>query len=88
MWARQKSEKYLINNNPSQVGQKKPGELWEYPYQTFTVDVMSFGPQTKLEVQGKARHEAGRRRNSECKINLSSRDSLAAMAVSRPTAQR
>jgi len=49
---------------------------------------MNFGSQTKLEVQGKARHEAARRRNSECKINLSSRNSLAAMAVSRPTAQR
>ena len=49
---------------------------------------MNFGPQTKLEVQGKARHEAARRRNSECKINLSSRNSLAAMAVNRPTAQR
>ena len=42
---------------------------------------MNFGPQTKLEVQGKARHEAAERRNSECKINLSSRNSLAAMAV-------
>jgi len=31
---------------------------------------MNFGPQTKLEVQGKARHEAARRRNSECKINV------------------
>ena len=49
---------------------------------------MNFGPQTKLEVQGKARHEAAGRRNSECKVNLSSRNSLAAMAVSRPTAQR
>jgi len=49
---------------------------------------MNFGPQTKLEVQGKARREAARRRNSESKINLSSRNSLAAMAVSRPTAQR
>ena len=49
---------------------------------------MNFGPQTKLEVLGKARHEAIRRRNSECKINLSSRNSLAAMAVSRPAAQR
>jgi len=29
---------------------------------------MNFGPQTKLEVQGKARHKAARRRNSECKI--------------------
>jgi len=45
---------------------------------------MNFGPQTKLEVQGKAGHEAARRRNSECKIKYS----LAAMAVSRPTAQR
>jgi len=43
---------------------------------------MNFGPQTKLEVQGKARHEASRRRNSECKISLSNRDSLAAIAVS------
>ena len=42
---------------------------------------MNFVPQTKLEVQGKARHEAARRRNSECKINLCSRNSLAAMAV-------
>ena len=33
---------------------------------------MNFGPQTKLEVRGKARHEAARLRNSECKINLSS----------------
>jgi len=49
---------------------------------------MKFGPQTKIEVQGKARHEAARRRNSECKINLSSRNSLSVMAVSRPTAQR
>jgi len=49
---------------------------------------MNFGPQKKLEVQGKARHEAAERRNSECKINLSSRNSLAAMAVSRPTAHR
>ena len=49
---------------------------------------MNFGPQAKLEVQFKARHEATRRRNSECKINLSSRNSLAAMAVSSPTAQR
>jgi len=47
---------------------------------------MNFGPQTKLEVQGKARHEAARRCNSECKINLSSRNSLAAMAINRPTA--
>ena len=46
---------------------------------------MNFGPQTKLEVQGKARQEAARHRNSECKINLSSRNSL---AVSRPTAAR
>jgi len=45
---------------------------------------MNFGPQTKLDVQGKARHEAARPRNSECKINLSSsRNSLAAMVVSR-----
>ena len=44
---------------------------------------MNFGPQPKLEVQGKARHEAAGRRNSECNINLSSRNSLAAMAVSR-----
>ena len=36
---------------------------------------MNFGPQTKVEVQGKARHEAARRRNSECKINLNSRNS-------------
>jgi len=28
VWAHQKSEKYLINYNPSQVGQKKPGEVW------------------------------------------------------------
>jgi len=28
VWLHQKSEKYLINYNPSQVGQKKPGELW------------------------------------------------------------
>ena len=50
---------------------------------------MNFGPQTKLDVQGKARHEVARPLNSECKINLSSsRNSLAAMAVSRPTAQR
>jgi len=28
MWAYQKFEKYLINYNPSQVGQKKTGELW------------------------------------------------------------
>ena len=48
---------------------------------------MNFGPQTKLEVQGKARYEAARRRNSECKVNLSSRNSLAAITV-RPTAQR
>ena len=27
-WAYQKSEKKLINYSPSQVGQKKPGELW------------------------------------------------------------
>ena len=27
VWARQKSEKNLINYNPSQVGQKKPSEL-------------------------------------------------------------
>ena len=27
VWAGQKSEKYLINYIPSQVGQKKPGEL-------------------------------------------------------------
>jgi len=43
---------------------------------------MNFGPQTKLEVQGKARHEAARRRNSECKISLCYRNSLAAIAVS------
>ena len=49
---------------------------------------MNFGPQIKLEVHGKARHEAARRCNSECKINLSSRNSLAAMAVSKFTAQR
>ena len=28
VWARQKSEKYFINYYPSQVAQKKPGELW------------------------------------------------------------
>ena len=39
---------------------------------------MNFGPQTKLEVQGKARHEAARRRNSESKIV---EIPLAAMAV-------
>jgi len=49
---------------------------------------MNFGPQTKLQVQGKAQHEAARRRNSGCKINLSSRNSLAATAVSMPTAHR
>ena len=62
---------------------------WEYPHQTFRGDVINFGPQTKLDVQGKARNEAARPRNSECKINLSSsRNSLAAMVVSRPTEQR
>ena len=48
---------------------------------------MNFGPQAKLEVQFKARHEATRRRNSECKINLSSRNSSRGIG-SRPTAQR
>jgi len=42
---------------------------------------MNFGPETKLEVQGKARHEAALCRNSECNINLSSQNSVAAMAV-------
>jgi len=28
VWAKQKSEQYLISYNPSQVGQKKSGELW------------------------------------------------------------
>ena len=28
VWAHQKSKKYLINYNPSQVGKKKSGELW------------------------------------------------------------
>jgi len=28
VWAHQKAEKYLINHNSFQVGQKKPGELW------------------------------------------------------------
>jgi len=45
---------------------------------------MNFCPQTKLEVQGKARHEAARRRNSECQINLSSRNSSRGNG-SRPT---
>ena len=36
---------------------------------------MNFGPQTKLDGQGKARREAARRRNSECKMNLSCRNS-------------
>jgi len=35
---------------------------------------MNFGPQTKLDGQGKARREAARR-NSECKITLSCRNS-------------
>ena len=41
----------------------------------------------KLDGQGKARREAARRRNSECKINLSSRNSSRSNG-SRPTAQR
>ena len=48
---------------------------------------MNFGPHAKLEVQGKARHEAARRRNSECKINLSSRNSSRGNS-SRPIVQR
>jgi len=32
---------------------------------------MNFGPHTKLDGQGRARREAARRGNSECKINLS-----------------
>jgi len=48
---------------------------------------MNFGPQTKLDGQGKARREAARRRYSECKINLSSRNSSRSNG-SRPTAQR
>ena len=42
---------------------------------------------TKLDGQGKARREAARRRNSECKINLSCRNSSRGNG-SRPTAQR
>jgi len=42
---------------------------------------------TKLDGQGKARREAARRRNSECKINLSCRNSSRGND-SRPTAQR
>ena len=45
---------------------------------------MNFGPQTKLDGQGKARREAARRRNSEYKINLSSRHSSRSNG-SRPT---
>jgi len=41
----------------------------------------------ELDGQGKARREAARRRNSECKINLSSRNSSRSNG-SRPTAQR
>ena len=43
--------------------------------------------QTKLDGQGKARREAARRRNSECKINLICRNSSRSNG-SRPTAQR
>jgi len=43
--------------------------------------------QEQLDGQGKARREAARRRNSECKINLSSRNSSCSNG-SRPTAQR
>ena len=41
----------------------------------------------KIDGQGKARREAARRRNSECKINLSCRNSSRGNG-SRPTAQR
>jgi len=41
----------------------------------------------KLDGQGKARREAARRRNSECRINLSSRNSSRSKG-SRHTAQR
>jgi len=41
----------------------------------------------KLDGQGKARREAARRRNSECIINLSCRNSSRGNG-SRPTAQR
>ena len=40
----------------------------------------------KLDGQGKARREAARRRNSECKINLSCRNSSRGNG-SRPTTQ-
>jgi len=50
---------------------------------------MNFGPQTKtkLDGQGKARREAARRRNFECKINLSSPNSSRSNG-STPTAHR
>jgi len=41
----------------------------------------------ELDGQGKARREAARRRNPECKINLSCRNSSRGNG-SRPTAQR
>ena len=42
---------------------------------------------TKLDGLDKARREAARRRNSECKMNLSCRNSSRSNG-SRPTAQR
>jgi len=49
---------------------------------------MNFGPQTKLEVQGKADMRPSGAAIAIPSAKSSSRNSLAAMAVSRPTAQR
>ena len=49
--------------------------------------IIFWGLKIELDGQGKARREAARRRNSECKINLSSRNSSRSNG-SRPTAQR
>ena len=54
------------------IMQTQIGGLIENLYSPRMVDAVR---QTKLDGQGKARHEAARRRNSECKINLSCRNS-------------
>ena len=66
--------------------------LTKYPlldgffYQTYSDDALWDRDECyKLDGQGKARREAARRRNSECRINFNSRNSSCSNG-SRPTA--
>ena len=54
---------------------------------TLISNISGTAQDIQLDGQGKARREAARRRNSECKINLSCRNSSRGNG-SRPTAQR